>query len=143
MSSPHRRSNACAGLRFAALALAGALLDGPALSRAGAQVTTGTRPNIVVMLADDLGYGDLVCYGGTDIRTPNLDRMAAQGVRFTDAYANAPVCSPTRVALLTGRYQQRVGYEAEDYMGGGCPGPEPTAHPTLAMRLKRAGYATA
>jgi len=67
------------------------------------------RPNIVLIMADDLGYGDLRCYGCKDIRTPNIDRIAADGVRFTTFYANAPECTPTRTALLTGRYQHRVG----------------------------------
>ena len=59
------------------------------------------QPNIVVIVADDLGYGDLSCYGSKDIRTPRLDQLAKQGVRLTDAYANAAVCSPTRAALIT------------------------------------------
>jgi arylsulfatase A-like enzyme len=67
------------------------------------------RPNVVLILADDLGYGDLGCQGCRDIKTPNIDRLAAQGVRFRNFYANGPECSPTRAALLTGRYQQRVG----------------------------------
>lgn len=66
-------------------------------------------PNIVFIMADDLGYGDLGCYGCQDIHTPAVDRLAAQGVRFTSYYANAPECTPTRTALLTGRYQHRVG----------------------------------
>ena len=65
--------------------------------------------NIVLIVADDLGYGDLQCYDASDIKTPNIDRLAAEGVRFTDFYANGPECTPTRAALLTGRYQQRVG----------------------------------
>ena len=69
------------------------------------------RTNVVFILADDLGYGDLSCYGCPDIRTPRLDQLAAEGVRFTDAYANGPVCSPTRYAFMTGRYQQRGGLE--------------------------------
>jgi N-acetylgalactosamine-6-sulfatase len=67
------------------------------------------RPNIVLILADDMGYGDLGCYGHPVAKTPHLDRLAAQGVRFTQYYANGPECTPTRTALLTGRYQQRVG----------------------------------
>ena len=64
---------------------------------------TNTRPpNIVVILADDLGYGDLSCYGAPDIRTPNIDALAREGMRCTGFYANSPVCSPTRAALLTG-----------------------------------------
>lgn len=67
------------------------------------------KTNIVLIVADDLGYGDLGSYGATDLKTPNLDRLAAAGVRFTNFYSNAPECSPSRTALLTGRYQQRVG----------------------------------
>lgn len=67
------------------------------------------KPNIVLILADDLGYGDLSCYGSQDLKTPNIDKIARQGVRFTNFYSNGTVCSPTRTALLTGRYQQRVG----------------------------------
>src|SRR4051812_35429039 len=69
----------------------------------------GRRPNIVFLLADDLGYGDVACYGCPDIRTPNVDRLGAEGVRFTQFYANAPECTPTRCAFITGRYPQRVG----------------------------------
>jgi len=67
------------------------------------------KPNIVLILADDLGYGDISCYGSEDIKTPYLDKIASEGVRFTHFYANAPECTPTRTALLTGRYQHRVG----------------------------------
>ena len=69
------------------------------------------RPNVVLIIADDLGYGDLGVYGAADVKTPNLDRLAREGVRLTDFYANAPVCTPTRAALITGRYQQRVMLE--------------------------------
>jgi arylsulfatase A len=75
------------------------------------QPSKPSRPNIVFVLVDDMGYGDLGCYGGTDIKTPNIDRLAKEGVRFTDFYANAPVCTPTRAGFMTGRYQQRVGLE--------------------------------
>ena len=67
------------------------------------------RPNLLLILVDDLGYGDLSCYGARDMRTPHLDRLAADGMTFTNFYANCPVCSPTRAALLTGRYQDLVG----------------------------------
>ncbi len=72
-------------------------------------VAQQTPPNIVLILADDLGYGDLSCYGATNIQTPRLDLLAGEGVRLTAFYANGPECTPTRTALLTGRYQQRVG----------------------------------
>jgi len=87
---------------FCALAAA-MLAGGVALSNAAEQ------PNIVFILADDLGYGDLGCYGHPVAKTPRLDQLARQGTRFTQHYANGPECSPTRTALLTGRYQQRVG----------------------------------
>ncbi|MGB9605299.1 MAG: sulfatase family protein, partial [Bryobacteraceae bacterium] len=67
------------------------------------------RPNFVIVLCDDLGFGDLGCYGSRRIRTPNLDRFASQGVRFTDCYAAAPVCSPARAAMLTGLIPDRLG----------------------------------
>ncbi len=66
------------------------------------------KPDIVLIVADNLGNGDLSCYGCPDIQTPNIDRLASQGVRFTNFYSNGPECSPTRTALLTGRYQQRI-----------------------------------
>src|SRR4051812_31532255 len=69
------------------------------------------RANIVLILADDLGYGDLGCYGGSDVPTPNIDRLAAEGLRFTDGYTCAPVCAPARAGLMTGRYPQRFGFE--------------------------------
>jgi arylsulfatase A-like enzyme len=114
-----------------------------------------TRPNIVFLLADDLGYGDLGCYGGT-APTPHVDRLAGEGVRFTAFYSNGPECSPTRTALLTGRYQQRVG-GLECAIGTGNVGRYddairlraqhdlglPVSEVSLARRLKDAGYATA
>jgi N-acetylgalactosamine-6-sulfatase len=99
------------------------------------------KPNIVFIMADDLGYGDLGCYGCGDILTPNLDRLASEGIRFTDFYANASVCSPTRIAFLTGRYQQRFGMDNALYyqeMGRGLPG----GGATIASALADAGYAT-
>src|SRR5207248_4913213 len=76
-----------------------------------ASALSAERPNIVFVLVDDMGYADLGCMGAKDIRTPNVDRLAREGLKFTDFYANAPVCTPTRTAFITGRWQQRVGFE--------------------------------
>lgn len=101
------------------------------------------RPNIVFILADDLGYGDVGCYGGPDIKTPNIDRLAKEGLRFTDFYANGPVCTPTRCGLMTGRYQQRIGgLEWAIYPGVKRLG-LPPAEKTIARLVKDAGYRTA
>ena len=69
----------------------------------------GARPNVLLIMADDLGYGDLSCYGGTDIKTPHLDKLMSAGMRFDEFYANCCVCSPSRAALLSGRYPELVG----------------------------------
>jgi arylsulfatase A-like enzyme len=100
------------------------------------------RPNIILIMADDLGYGDIGCYGNSTIATPHLDALAAGGVKFTDFHSNGPVCSPTRAALLTGRYQQRCGIEgvvtAKSHRHTGMALEETT----FAEVLKTAGYAT-
>jgi arylsulfatase A-like enzyme len=106
--------------------------------------SAGTKPNFLIILTDDHGYGDVSTYGATDVRTPNIDRLAAEGMVFTAMRANATVCSPSRAALLTGRYPDRVGVpgvirtEPADSWGYLDP-----AVPTLADELKRAGYHTA
>ena len=69
------------------------------------------RPNILLMVGDDIGWGDIGCYGSTQIQTPNIDRMAKEGLRFTSGYVTAALCSPSRAAMLTGRYQQRNALE--------------------------------
>jgi len=93
------------------------------------------KPNIIVILADDLGYADIGAHGCQDISTPNIDSLGKQGVRFTDAYANGSFCTPTRAALISCRYQHRYGIED---LGG----PLPAQAVTLPQRLKAAGYAT-
>src|SRR5512139_2658430 len=104
---------------------------------------TSRKPNIVLIVGDDLGYGELSCQGAKDISTPNIDSIARAGVRFTNGYVSCPVCSPTRAGLMTGRYQQRFGHEFN-------PGPEeqaqsefglPLTETTIANRLKPLGYA--
>ncbi|MBM3775101.1 MAG: hypothetical protein FJW37_08035, partial [Acidobacteria bacterium] len=99
------------------------------------------HPNVVFILTDDLGYGDIGPYGVRDIRTPHLNRLAREGVRFTDSYASGAVCTPTRAAFLTGRYQQRAGLEwaidpRDDRTG------LPASEPSIARMLKGSGYAT-
>lgn len=100
------------------------------------------RPNVIIIVADDQGYHDLGVQGATDIKSPNIDALAAEGVRFTSGYVTCPVCSPSRAGLLTGRYQQRFGHEFN-------PGPNaspnfglPTSQKTFANYLKEAGYVT-
>lgn len=98
------------------------------------------KPNIVLILADDLGWAELGCYGNTFHETPNLDQLAAGGLRFTNAYAPAPVCSPTRAGLLTGQYPGRIGII--DYLRPETDKALPKEYVTIAERLKEAGYAT-
>jgi arylsulfatase A-like enzyme len=102
------------------------------------------RPNILFILADDLGYGDLSCYGRPDYRTPVLDQLATQGVRFTNAYSAGAVCTPTRCAFVTGRYPQRldVGLYEPLTAGNADKGLQPD-HPTVASLVKGNGYETA
>lgn len=119
-----------------------AILCSALLWAAPESAATENKPNIIVFLADDLGYGDVQCYGSKDIETPVLDSLAAEGARFTDGYAAFPVCSPSRAALMTGRYPQRLGPAFEDYFGGGSPGLDPAKHPTIASMLQSAGYTT-
>jgi arylsulfatase A-like enzyme len=107
------------------------------------QAVTATRPNIIVILCDDLGYSDLGCYGNRIIRTPNLDRLASQGTRFTQFYMTSPVCTPSRAALMTGFYPQRFGIHHADLPESLPRYPLPESAVTIAEVLKRAGYYTA
>ncbi|WKN43423.1 sulfatase-like hydrolase/transferase [Tunicatimonas pelagia] len=107
------------------------------------ETTVVPLPNFIIVMADDLGYGDLGSYGHPSFQTPHLDSMATNGLQFTDYHSNGAVCSPTRAALLTGKYQQLVGMEGVIYVRGETrqTGLD-TAHVTLAELLKSAGYAT-
>lgn len=104
-----------------------------------------TRPNVLFIVADDLGYGELGCYGGKDIPTPNIDALAASGVRFTSGYVTAPFCAASRAALMTERYQTRFGFEFNPIGAkNSAPGIGlPVDETTVAERLHDAGYATA
>lgn len=112
---------------------------------------TALRPNVIFIVADDLGFADLGCYGGRDADfgpvSPQLDALAANGIRFTQGYANSPVCSPTRFALMTARYQYRLRGAAEEPINSKSRGSTtlglPPEHPTMPSLLKAAGYRTA
>jgi arylsulfatase A len=103
---------------------------------------TADRPNVVMILIDDMGYGDLGTHGAPDIRTPHVDRLAREGVQLTNFYANGPVCTPTRAAFMTGRYQQRVGLEWAIQANQKEPG-LPATETSVARLLRDNGYATA
>lgn len=103
------------------------------------------QPNILLIVADDMGYGDLGCYGSTQIQTPNLDRLATHGIRFTDAYVSASVCAPSRAGLLTGRYQERFGFE-HNLSSPSHVKPETIGIPLdeilVSQRMQKLGYRT-
>ena len=115
-----------------------------ALTLAGVSATAEQRPNVIFIVVDDLGYGELGCYGGKDIPTPHLDSLAASGVRFTSGYVTAPFCAASRAALMTGRYQTRFGFEFNPIGAkNAAPGIGlPVAEKTVADRMRDAGYTT-
>jgi len=134
----HTRRDVLRSVGAGAAALA---LPQGALARSSGQ---GAKPNILLILVDDLGYGDLSCYGANDLETPNLDGLVASGMRFDRFYANCPVCSPTRASVLTGRYPDLVGVpgviRTKPHQNFGHLSSEAVLLPTV---LKRAGYHTA
>jgi len=131
--------NNCSRRKFIRnLGLGAVALNLPGVSLIASESTR--RPNIIFILADDLGWAELGCYGNTFNETPNLDRLAKQGMRFTDAYAAAPVCSPYRAALMTGQYPARIGIT--DYLRPNDMNHLSTQHITLAETLKNTGYIT-
>ena len=122
---------------FPSLAIAASVC---ALTAAPCRAENDTRTNFLIILCDDLGYGDLACYGNETIQTPNLDRLAAEGIRFTDCYASAPVCSPSRAGLLTGRTPNRTG--VYDWIPNNHIAHLPSSEITIASLLSAAGYDT-
>jgi len=120
-----------------AVAVSGSVLLGPAALRS-ATAAEASRPNVLLIVGDDMGYADVGFHGCRDIPTPHLDALAAAGVRCTSGYVSGPYCSPTRAGLLTGRYQQRFGHEFNPSGAQGMPVEEKT----LADRLQAAGYKT-
>jgi arylsulfatase A-like enzyme len=115
-----------------------------AFATAGRMAAQAGKPNIVFILADDLGFADVSCYGQRDYTTPNIDRLALEGTRFTQAYSNSPDCSATRTALITGRYQYRLPVGLEEPIAPTTPKDIglPPSHPTLPSLLRKAGYNT-
>ena len=111
---------------------------------ASAQAGRTQRPNVVLIITDDVGYGDLGSYGAPDLKTPHIDGLARDGVRLTDFYSNGATCTPTRAGLMSGRYQQRFALEAPlgSYAADTARGLTPTGR-SLPQLLKNAGYATA
>src|SRR5499426_4244435 len=140
---PHTRRDVLRTTALGSLALAAGVDDLFAQNRTA-------PPNIVYIMADDLGYADVGCYGRPDLKTPNIDRIAARGVRFTQGYANSAVCSATRTALITGRYQYRLRVGLEEPIAtpgsGGIQGVNavglPPEHQTLPSLLRKTGYGT-
>ncbi len=135
--------NRRAFLQSTGLAILGLMGDGCQSMTASGKSPSQRKPNFVIIFADDLGYGDLGCYGHPTIRTPNLDRMAAEGAKLTEFYSAAPVCSPSRAALMTGRLPIRSGMFGKRGVlfpdsGGGLPEDEIT----IARLLKQHGYVT-
>ncbi|MBM3855131.1 MAG: arylsulfatase, partial [Verrucomicrobia bacterium] len=113
-----------------------------ALALPGLAAPAGRPPNIILIVADDLGYGDLGCYGATAIPTPQLDRLAREGLRFTHAYAPSATCTPSRYALMTGEYPWRQPPKKTAILDGDAPLALDPARPTLASFLRSRGYAT-
>src|SRR6478672_5755786 len=117
-------------------------LSAAAASAAISAAQTARKPNIIFIMADDFGYGDLGCYGQKEVMTPNLDRMAGEGLRFTQAYAGCSVCAPSRCTLMTGKHTGHafVRNNKEVKPEGQAPMPADTF--TVAHLMKQAGYAT-
>ena len=112
------------------------------LAAPDAAAQAARKPNVIVILADDLGYSDLGCQGGKDVPTPHIDSLAKNGIRCTQAYVSGPYCSPTRAGLMTGRYQTRFGHEFNEGAGNRDRFGLPLTETTFAQRMKALGHAT-
>jgi arylsulfatase A-like enzyme len=119
-----------------------ALLLAPLAALHAADASKPIKPNILVIVADDLGYADIGVHGGKIVSTPNIDALAASGVRFTNGYVSCPYCSPTRAGFLTGRYQTQFGHEFNPHVGDEAKLGLPLDQRTIADHLRSAGYAT-
>jgi len=141
MSSSHRHeTRRWALLACVVVAVAGRMAlgaDGVRRDLPSTRLAVPPKPNIILILADDLGYGEVGCYGQARIKTPNIDRLATEGMRFTQCYAGTTVCAPSRAALMTGWHTGHVS------LRGNAAVPLKTNELTVAQVLKRAGYATA
>jgi arylsulfatase A len=131
-------SSRCRWAGLAALFVVAAL--GPGHTRVVA--AAATAPNVILILADDLGYGDLGCFGQALIKTPNIDRLAAEGVRFTQAYAGATVCAPSRCSLMTGKHNGHAAVRGNSEVQPEGQAPMPADTMTVAHLMQRAGYVT-
>src|SRR6185437_1228644 len=131
-------------MRYVAVCLTVIGLVGAASADAETKKPAKKQPNFIIILADDLGYGDLGCYGHPTIRTPNLNRMAAEGQKYTSAYVAASVCTPSRAGLLTGRLPVRSGMcsSKRRVLFPDSTGGLPASEITIAEALKPLGYAT-
>jgi arylsulfatase A-like enzyme len=127
--------------RFVCLALSICVLLAAATSRA-AETAPQTKPNVIFILSDDLGYGDLGCYGQTKIKTPNIDQLAREGMRFTQCYAGNPVCAPSRCTLMTGKHTGHAPIRGNKEVQPEGQPPMPPDTFTVAKLMKNAGYAT-
>jgi arylsulfatase A-like enzyme len=135
------RRELLSGMAAGSIALATFAAARPNAADAQTSGRAPLKPNILFILADDLGYADLSCYGRRDFSTPNIDRIAADGMQFMQAYANSAVCTASRVALITGRYQYRLAVGLEEPLAFRSPKVGlPPDHPTLPSILKKAGY---
>jgi arylsulfatase A-like enzyme len=117
------------------------------LSASNVSAQRNDKPNVIIIFIDDMGYGDLSCYGNKQIKTTNMDRLAQQGTKFMQFYVNSPVCSPSRAAMMTGQYPARNGFftylaERKKNVGNKMPDFLPSSVPTLAKMLHENGYAT-